>query len=126
VAIFPKFDQFVQDELQRLMEAAADKMNRSGQEIGEIDEDALEEEANIIATEKFNKYYKDVLLSMKHPPQAVVAVSGGKQNLQRTIHIIYSCASSTQRYYAKGQPTYRIDQGNDRNAQSHRHRGPTG
>jgi hypothetical protein len=90
VAIFPKFDQFVQDELQRLMEAEADKMNRSGQEIGEIDEDALEEEAKIIATEKFNKDYKDVLLSMNHPPRAVVAVSGSKHSLQRISDTIHS------------------------------------
>lgn len=80
MAIFPKFDQFVQDELQILMEAAADKMNRSNQEIGVIDEDKLEEEAKIVATEKFNRYYKQVLLNMKHPPRAVVAVSGSKHS----------------------------------------------
>jgi hypothetical protein len=83
VAIFSDFDQLVQEELQKMMEASADKMDRSDQEIGAINEDTLEEKAKTLATERFHKCYRDVLLDMQHPPQAVVEVSGSKCGLQR-------------------------------------------
>lgn len=72
MAIFTKFDQFVEGELQTVMENAAD-----GDE--EEDDDIFEEEAKKCADEKFQKYYKARLLEMPHPPKAIVAISHGKQ-----------------------------------------------
>jgi len=70
VAIFIKFDLFVEGQLQELMENAKNPHN--------LDEEELEEKANQITMEKFEQHYKDVLLKKLYPPQAVVALSNSK------------------------------------------------
>lgn len=67
VAIFTKFDLFVEDQLQELMENAEDPED--------VDEEELEQQATTLTMEKFEKYYKGALLKKPYPPQAVVAVS---------------------------------------------------
>lgn len=70
IAIFTKFDLFVEDQLQGLMENAEDP--------DDVDEEELERQATKITREKFKKHYKSVLLEKPFPPQAVVAVSNSK------------------------------------------------
>jgi len=67
VAIFTKFDLFVEDQLQDLMENAEDPEN--------LDEDEFEQEALKITLEKFERHYKGALFKKPCPPEAVVAVS---------------------------------------------------
>jgi len=67
VAIFTKFDLFVEDQLQELMEKANYSNN--------LNEEELENKATKTALEKFEKHYKEELLKKPCPPQAVVAVS---------------------------------------------------
>jgi hypothetical protein len=78
VAIFTKFDIFVQDEFQKLMAMAEAEIDE------DFDEDELEERAKEIAIKKFEENYRDVLLGMDHPPQAIVAVSESKQGRPHT------------------------------------------
>lgn len=67
VAIFTKFDLFVEDQVQELMENAEDP--------DILDEGELERQAAEIAMEKFERHYKGALLKLPYPPQAIVAVS---------------------------------------------------
>ncbi|KAF8638749.1 hypothetical protein AX17_001990 [Amanita inopinata Kibby_2008] len=69
VAIFTKFDLFVEAQLQQLVESAEDKGD------DDIDDDEFERQAEKSAMDKFEKHYKSVLLKKPYPPQAVVAVS---------------------------------------------------
>lgn len=70
VAIFTKFDIFVEDQLQELMENAENSENP--------DEEELEQQAAILTMEKFERHYKGILLKKLCPPQAVVAVSNSQ------------------------------------------------
>lgn len=70
VAIFTKFDLFVEDQLQELMERTNNPNN--------LDEEELEQKATKTALEKFEKHYKGALLKKPCPPHAVVAVSNSK------------------------------------------------
>ena len=71
VAIATKFDTFLQDMHQKLEEKAEE-------EDEEVDDDELEKLAVIEADKQFEQHYKKPLLSMQHPPRAVVTLSEGK------------------------------------------------
>lgn len=71
MAIFTKFDLFVESQLQDLMEDAEEE------NLDEDTENELEKQAEATALKKFNDHFKGVLLSKPHPPHAVVALSDG-------------------------------------------------
>lgn len=67
VAIFTKFDLFVEEQLQELM---------NGQDImDEEEEEELVQQAGEIAKQKFGEHYKGALLKKPHPPEVVVSLS---------------------------------------------------
>ena len=71
VAIVTKFDTFLQDMQQKLEEKAEEDDD-------EVDDDELEKLAVIEADKRFEQHYKKPLLSMQHPPRAVVTLSEGE------------------------------------------------
>ena len=71
VAIVTKFDTFLQDAQQKIEE-------RAEEEDQEIDDDEVERLATVQANVQFEQHYKKPLVDMKHPPKAVVTLSGGK------------------------------------------------
>ena len=71
VAIVTKFDAFLQDMQQKLEEKAEE-------EDEEVDDDEIEKLAVVEADKKFEQHYKKPLLSMQHPPRAVVTLSEGE------------------------------------------------
>ena len=68
IAIFTKFDVFVDMHLNQLRRSHTDS----------VDEDELEEEAKELATSTYESQLKGVLMKMQFPPQAVVPVSEGE------------------------------------------------
>ena len=71
VAIVTKFDTFLQDMQQKLEEKAEE-------EDEEVDDDEIEKLAVVEADKQFEQHYKKPLLSMQHPPRAVVTLSEGE------------------------------------------------
>lgn len=71
VAIFTKFDLFIENELQQLMENVEEPDD-------EETERELERKSEQIATTNFERHFKDALLRKPCPPQAVVALSDGE------------------------------------------------
>ena len=71
MAIVTKFDIFLQDMHQKLEEKAE-------KEDEEFDDDELEKLAATEADKRFEQHYKRPLLSMQHPPRAVVTLSEGE------------------------------------------------
>ncbi|KAG1827860.1 hypothetical protein DFJ58DRAFT_671142 [Suillus subalutaceus] len=85
IAIFTKYDLFVQDQLQNIMEceeaediyddeAATDSDLDSNEGSGQPFQ-VLEERAKLLASQKFEEHYKNVLMQMPHPPKSVVELS---------------------------------------------------
>lgn len=69
VAIFTKFDLFVEDQLLELM---------GNEDILDEDiEQEMEKQADEIALDKFEQHFKSVLLQKQCPPRAVIALSDG-------------------------------------------------
>ena len=71
MAIVTKFDKFLLEMQQKLEEEAEE-------EGGEVDDDELEKLAVIEADKRFEQHYEKPLLSMQHPPRAVVTLSEGE------------------------------------------------
>ena len=71
VAIVTKLDTCLQDIQQELEEKAEEEGE-------EVDDDELERLAVIEADKRFKQFYKKPLLSMQHPPRAVVTLSEGE------------------------------------------------
>jgi hypothetical protein len=69
IAIFTKFDLFVQFHLKDLLKGAGNGAN----------EDQLEEQAKQLAMTDYEKEYKAALMEMPFPPDAVLQVSEGVQ-----------------------------------------------
>jgi hypothetical protein len=70
LAIVTKFDTFVQDVLQEL-EEKADEGN-------DLTEEEFLKQALQQATDKFDAHYRVPLMSLPHPPKAVLALSESK------------------------------------------------
>jgi hypothetical protein len=68
LAIVTKFDSFVQDVLQELEESADERGV-------EIDEDALESQAQQDAKDMFDVHYNQALRALPYPPKVVLPLS---------------------------------------------------
>ena len=79
VAIVTKFDTFLQDMQQKLEEKAEE-------EVKEVNDDELEKLAVIEADKQFEQHYKKPLLSMQHPPRAIVTLSEGELAWYAKLH----------------------------------------
>ncbi|KAG2033902.1 hypothetical protein BDR03DRAFT_1013911 [Suillus americanus] len=85
IAIFTKFDLFMQDQLQNIMECeeaediyddeAAMDSDLNSNEGSSQPFQFLEEHAKLLASQKFEEHYKNVLMQMPHPPKDVVELS---------------------------------------------------
>ncbi|EDQ98322.1 uncharacterized protein LACBIDRAFT_336070, partial [Laccaria bicolor S238N-H82] len=89
VAIVTKFDTFLQDMQQKLEEKAEE-------EDEEVDDDELEKIAGVEADKRFEQHYKKPLLSMQHPPRAVVTLSEETQRQARSGYDLRTFFASAQ------------------------------
>ncbi|KAG1871531.1 hypothetical protein F4604DRAFT_817052 [Suillus subluteus] len=124
IAIFTKFDLFVQDQLQNIMEceeaediyddeAATDSDLDSNEGSGQPFQ-VLEERAKLLASQKFEEHYKNVLMKMPHPPKAIVELSDlhnstpKDSRLGSLIEATMEALTVTDKSMAKDNPRQRL------------------
>ncbi|KIJ58955.1 hypothetical protein HYDPIDRAFT_101682 [Hydnomerulius pinastri MD-312] len=127
IAIFTKFDLFVQDQLQNIMECEeADEDEDVYDDEATTDSDldsnegsgqpfqVFEERAKLLASQKFEEHYKNVLMQMPHPPKAVVELSDlhdstpKASRLGSLIEATMEALTVTDKSMAKDDPRQRL------------------